>query len=1303
MVFTDQPKKRAALLRFFLFGISLFVLSRPATALYRNPILKLQPLDNAALGSMNGLVLEDSSRGDSVRAVAKLSAPPSFQAGSGVAISCNVTVTFSSARGGAATAKLVHRWSGLAMLRTPDSDKYGTSDIVDIKEVVIPPGGTATVTLAAGVQFASVSGWNPEDRSVIYRPVPTAGHWDTRYGGPANPDYKPFLHTYSEGRVGLSGGFDLDVGVGSASRIDHLNYNYEGKSDYYEGTVAPPPPPPAPPVVKPKPQPPAPKPVINENTEELDRLLKLKGKIALMEKRLEQAGVELQLKARAIADLREQIRILQNAAEDPTFFAEARAEAKSKLPELRKQRDELLAAQDKLIAQVSLEYQELALQTGLALDKSTTPEIKAELQAIKAVIDDKAEVLPVELYLASGQRDKFIAKAQDLIARNIQPAVVYRLRAADYINNGDPRAALYALRKSLAIDPEDRTGRAMLQGVELGYLRGIADKTLGDAADIKAKFDEAVSAHGDAGGLNYLKDLLTMGITTSVSAIGGKPGSLADFTVSAMDEASVEHSGLLIIIALRRAGYTLDQIQNMSTEGLAKNLKEVYGAKTDDLEALRMRKAMAMAFQNADVKRLLAPTREQFDIDRGKSFFATDAFEPTWQDQMGNAASISNVLMLFGPSAIVSSGGKLATIGRMSAQQVAEATTLGEAFSSALKMEEMAQILGQTAAGKAALKELTRFEQNTGIVSKVLAQLIIQEGMIQAGGRLGGKPGEIIAEILASFGAGDLEGAARLLRKRAVPADRVERLVNEMRYAAEATAAARLSSTGYLQKLDKALLEMKGGKLSATTAADLRKSAEEVEARAKTTLQKVADQRTDSTLALEAQKQETLAQTLKTAADGKPAKTQKILDYLKKLEQQSGEKSGEATKTLTTLQQIGEKLKTGQLPITAPPGKPKVLKALTPTAVAGKAAADGEDAFLRRNWKLARQRYQAALELGKNLSEEEVAFLRARIQLIKEIEQVGKEQATRATTATNRLSNQDFGNKEIAALQAVPLDKMKPLKNSVGGGSFTDPKLILDASGRPIAVFKPASLPGAMDLDGEVAAYEFGKLLGLDVPAVTRITVTGPGGKKIDGIAVRYIQGSDFITAGPAEFLAAKRDIALDKAFSTFIGDHDRHMGNYFRTADGKVLSIDHGMADLAEIPAQGAAPGKFESLVTERMENRIKGVGEVHDQIGALEGNMVFQDMGDMVSRIEKLSDEQMRGVLAKVYGSGPGAEQKIAQALEALKIRQQQLRPLMKKYFPPLPSAVKSKAALPDWGPAFATIFGPEKIRPAALLQAA
>jgi hypothetical protein len=241
-----------------------------------------------------------------------------------------------------------------------------------------------------------------------------------------------------------------------------------------------------------------------------------------------------------------------------------------------------------------------------------------------------------------------------------------------------------------------------------------------------------------------------------------------------------------------------------------------------------------------------------------------------------------------------------------------------------------------------------------------------------------------------------------------------------------------------------------------------------------------------------------------------------------------------------------------------------------------------------------------------------------------------------------------------------------------------------------VAVFKPASLEGKIDLDGEVAAYEFGKLLGLDVPAVTRLTVTGPGGKKVEGIAVRYIQGSDFIKAGEAEFLAAKRDIALDKAFSAFIGDHDRHMGNYFRTADGKVLSIDHGMADLAEIHAQGAAPGKFEALVKERLEKRIVGVGQVHSQIGELERNMVFQDMGDMIARIESLTDDQMQGVLRKVYGSGPEAEQKIAQALGALKLRQQQLRPLMKKYFPPLPNAVKSKAALPELNQAFALLFG-------------
>ncbi len=67
------------------------------------------------------------------------------------------------------------------------------------------------------------------------------------------------------------------------------------------------------------------------------------------------------------------------------------------------------------------------------------------------------------------------------------------------------------------------------------------------------------------------------------------------------------------------------------------------------------------------------------------------------------------------------------------------------------------------------------------------------------------------------------------------------------------------------------------------------------------------------------------------------------------------------------------------------------------------------------------------------------------------------------------------------------------------------------------------------------------------------------------------------------------------------------------------------------------------------------------------------------MVAKIEGLSDEQMTGVLRKVYGSGPEAERKIADALTALNVRKQHLRAIMQKHFPPLPNAVTGSIRAP------------------------
>jgi len=487
---------------------------------------------------------------------------------------------------------------------------------------------------------------------------------------------------------------------------------------------------------------------------------------------------------------------------------------------------------------------------------------------------------------------------------------------------------------------------------------------------------------------------------------------------------------------------------------------------------------------------------------------------------------------------------------------------------------------------------------------------------------------------------------------------------------------------------------MAGG-LPSGTAGELRKAADEMSERAKVTLKQAAEEGADSSLALEAHKQQVLRDTLKSAGGGKPGRTQKTLEYVRKLEQQAADEAGATTKNVTTLEQIGKRLKEGDLPSTAP-ATPAARRALPPSG--GQRATAAEDAFQRRNYKLARQRYEAALELEIDLSPEEIARIQERIQLINQYEKVAREYATRAATATNRAVTVPFEETELTYLTSVPFDKMRKLKNSVGGDSFTNPRIIYSADGRPIAVFKPASLEGAQDLEGEIAAYEFGKLLGIEVPAATRIKVTGPNGEEIEGVAVRFVQGSDFIKASEAEFLFAKRDIARDKAFSVFIGDHDRHMGNYFRTPDGRVLSIDHGMADLAEAHAQGAAPAKFESLIKERMEFRTTAVGEVHGQIGNLERDIVFQDMGDVVAKIENLTDDQMNSVLRKVYGEGPAAESKIAAALSALKIRQRELRSTMQEHFRSLPNPIKTISLLPRAGRPIALL----QLRPALRLAA-
>jgi hypothetical protein len=71
----------------------------------------------------------------------------------------------------------------------------------------------------------------------------------------------------------------------------------------------------------------------------------------------------------------------------------------------------------------------------------------------------------------------------------------------------------------------------------------------------------------------------------------------------------------------------------------------------------------------------------------------------------------------------------------------------------------------------------------------------------------------------------------------------------------------------------------------------------------------------------------------------------------------------------------------------------------------------------------------------------------------------------------------------------------------------------------------------------------------------------------------------------------------------------------------------------------------------------------------------MVYEGVADVARKLQPknasgtgMSDEQLRGMLEKVYRGAPDAERKVEQALETLNIRRELLGSMLEKRFKPL-----------------------------------
>jgi len=1064
---------------------------------------------------------------------------------------------------------------------------------------------------------------------------------------------------------------------------------------------------------------------------QLRQLSSLNDAIADADHDAKLALAQLGIQRLAAAKIRAKIALLQSALAEGKVSDEMRFRMKERIEELREQLSEIYKEQDETIKKVFDAYDHIADELQKQYQQSPSDDLKKTIEALRKQVEQRRDMANLELYLASGQREKFQALAREYVAQGKYPDVVRLAQAMDFIENKDPRSALYALRKCVAGNPSNRAAQEMLKSLELGYLRAIDDKTLGEAAAVRAACWEQLSAHGEPGFWGYLKDLFTTGITTSVSAIGGKPESLGDLAGTMQDEASVQHAGMLLVLRLREKGLALDEIQGLNTKAFAARIREFFGQEMSDEDALRMRFAVTQAFQNPDVGRLMRQSREQFDLDLGKSYFGTEDFEATWQDWIGDAVNAKNVLLMLGPSAVVSVGGKAAGIGLMTGEELNTAVTVKDAFATLIRLPELADSLGKTKAGQACIQELLKFEESTGFVSKMLAEALLQQGIVEAGKAIGGPVGELAAEVLTALGVGDIDLAVKILRKNGAAPEAIEAIAQRVRKAAAEADGARTPATKYLKQVDDALEEMAGGKpVSDATKRTLRQSGEEVQERLTTVVRKAADDEAGRLVQEEAEKLRALKQTLEDAAGGKRADAEVGAKVVKQLD----DKADDAARRLKQQDEVVDKLTTKlkseepDLNLTnrrtprpdqpdmgltskAPPQKPKPLqeavqdsglessvprRAQTPKEIADEAerlksldyrkggvTQQADDAMRRGDYDEAARRYKQALADGQldPKTAEEVA---EKLRVAKETQEAAERLRAGGGQSKSQVTR-EFTQEEVENLSRTPGERLKPLKTSAGEESLTRPRLVLDADGRPVAVFKPTvpgQRPNQIDVKGEQVAYRLSQRLGGDTPAVAPAKMMIDGQEQ-SGTLVRFIpDGSDLKVLDAGTQRAVKREVAQDKAMSLFLGDHDRHAGNYFVTKDGEVFNIDHGLSDLAERPDivnWSAPPDQLEREITRAMDYRAQLPGTGDSIIKGIDNQITYEDLAPSIDKIKNMNESDIRGLLSGVTAPGEETER----AVRTLMVRKDNLGSVLERHFPRLsrPSARGLPWLRPTW----------------------
>jgi hypothetical protein len=175
-------------------------------------------------------------------------------------------------------------------------------------------------------------------------------------------------------------------------------------------------------------------------------------------------------------------------------------------------------------------------------------------------------------------------------------------------------------------------------------------------------------------------------------------------------------------------------------------------------------------------------------------------------------------------------------------------------------------------------------------------------------------------------------------------------------------------------------------------------------------------------------------------------------------------------------------------------------------------------------------------------------------------------------------------------------------------------------------------------------------------------------GQLREGVFIRMASGTRLGALGIGGPAAFKRQIAQDRVLALWLGDHDRHLGNYLATATGEVRCIDHGMADFAGRVygenAAGATGDVAELAMTERLK-KLRYPGDPKSSYGLwwVDDQITIEDMLPTIRKIQALVARDQKQVVNLLEKTLAGRE--LEEALAVLRRRAEVLERVIRANF--------------------------------------